>query len=152
MRPCLEKEKQQQPIYYEESIQVPQKETELRDFGHWLFTGYVKIFLAPTFILKQVSILYAENTLQTYEWILDFIFLLFVCFVIFDILSLCSLDCPGTHYVRQASLELTKVRLPQPPKCQPWCPVLIVKVRWQPSMGPHACNPYTLQVKTGGLS
>jgi hypothetical protein len=33
-------------------------------------------------------------------------------------ISLCSLGCPGAHYVDQAGLELTEIHLSLPPECR----------------------------------
>jgi hypothetical protein len=41
----------------------------------------------------------------------------FFFFLVFqDRVSLCSPDCPGTHFIDQAGLEL-EIHLPLPPKC-----------------------------------
>jgi hypothetical protein len=56
-----------------------------------------------------------------------FIFVcLFVCFVLFcfvfrDRFSLCSPDCPGTHFVDQAGLELRNLPASAPPPPTPQC-------------------------------
>lgn len=42
----------------------------------------------------------------------------FVCLFVYDRVSPCSSNWPGTDYVAQASLELTEVQLPLPFKRQ----------------------------------
>jgi hypothetical protein len=41
---------------------------------------------------------------------------LFYLHIYLDRVSLCSSSCPGTHFVDQASLKLTVIRLPLPPQ------------------------------------
>jgi hypothetical protein len=55
-----------------------------------------------------------KNKFRKSYWPLPFLFVVVVVFQ--DRVSLCSPDCPGTHSVDQAGLELRN-HLPLPPEC-----------------------------------
>jgi hypothetical protein len=58
-----------------------------------------------------------KNTSFLKMYLLILFVCLFVCLFVFafqDRVSLCSPDCPGTHFVDQAALELTQISLPVP--------------------------------------
>jgi hypothetical protein len=67
------------------------------------------ILLWFSWILISIAFVFCLDSLGNL-WLLDYlIFCLFVCLFVFpfqDRVSLCSLDCPGSHSVDQAGLEL----------------------------------------------